>query len=87
MAPFKNIPLEQCKKECDDRAGCKSMDYGTKTNDCYLNDVAEPIDTTGKCSSRNDLYIKVTECGKAGDPPANAVRAQYDLGATTKVES
>lgn len=62
------------------------MDFGIKTNDCYLNNAAEPVDTTSHCSS-DDLYIKVTECGKAGDPPADAVRAQYDLGATTKVES
>jgi hypothetical protein len=62
------------------------MDYGRKTNDSYLNNAAEPVDTSSHCSS-DDLYIKVTECAPAPAPPAEAKKAMLDLGATFKVMS
>jgi len=55
---FKDISIEQCKKECNDREACKSMDYGINSHNCYLNDIATPISS---CPTA-DLYIKVTDC-------------------------
>lgn len=57
----KNIPLELCKKECDDRKKCKSIDVGRGSNKCNLNSAAAPVDTSRNCLSY-DLYIKATDC-------------------------
>ena len=43
--------LRACQVECEREAGCRSIDYGTGTNNCYLNNADRTSQDFTNCDS------------------------------------